>query len=215
LALSLMIHAAVLMIPATVAPPLSLGTPAQAPGTPMLVTLGGGRNAADAILDGEPLPAASPTLPTPIVAVTPQEAPPGPDATTAEPALAARTTPFGEYLTPEQLTRTARPIWIDNLEAGDLRQITGEGSISMELLINEHGRVVAVNVLSTSVPAQFLRHTMRAFRNGNFEPGQLFDKPVKSSLRVEVRLETSGVQITTPRGPINSPRRPPPQTLPP
>jgi hypothetical protein len=148
------------------------------------------------------------------VAVTPREASPGPESTTALPAAATRTTPFGEYLTPDQLTRTARPIWIDDLEAGDPRQFAGEGSISMELLINERGRVVAVDVLSTSVPAPFLRHAMRAFRDGNFEPGQLFDQPVKSSLRVEVRLDLSGVQVSTPRGPVNAPPRPA-QILPP
>jgi len=62
-----------------------------------------------------------------------------------------------------------------------------EGSVTLSLLIDEHGKVNKVNVLDAQPPGYFENAALDMLRSQRFTPALLHSQPVKSRWRTIVR----------------------------
>jgi periplasmic protein TonB len=85
---------------------------------------------------------------------------------------------------PPHLLGEVKQVYPPRARAADI-----EGSVTLSLLINEHGKVDKVSVLNAQPPGYFENAALDMLRNQRFAPAVLHNQPVKSRWRTIVRYQ--------------------------
>lgn len=127
----------------------------------------------------EPTPAEVPPTPPAVEPATSK--PPGTTSNTA--ALSASTYYAGAQLDePPRLLGEVQQVYPARARANDI-----EGSVTLSLLIDEHGRVDNVSVVSAHPSGYFEKAALDMLRKQRFTPALIHNHPVKSRWRTVVR----------------------------
>ncbi len=88
-----------------------------------------------------------------------------------------------------QLTKRPRVIEEVDLETVGTRSLLATGKMVFNLVIDNAGLVLAVDVEQTDLPEIFTTAASNAFMKFKFEPGELDGTPVGSILRIEITYD--------------------------
>ena len=88
-----------------------------------------------------------------------------------------------------QLSKRPRVIDEVDLETADTRSLLATGKMVFNLVIDNAGLVLAVDVEQTDLPEIFTTAASNAFMKFKFEPGELDGTPVGSILRIEITYD--------------------------
>jgi TonB family protein len=94
--------------------------------------------------------------------------------------------PSQTYFTTDQLSKRPQPMGMAELDPIETRAIIASGRIVLKLWITERGSVTRVDVESSNLPAIFTRAAVEGFKRLRFEPGQRDGQAVGTVLRIEV-----------------------------
>jgi TonB family protein len=86
----------------------------------------------------------------------------------------------------EQLTVRPRVIAEVELETPETKHLAASGDIVLQVLIDDKGEVVGVEVETSSLPEIFSRTVSNAFRRFKFTPGEIGGLAVRSVMRVAI-----------------------------
>lgn len=86
----------------------------------------------------------------------------------------------------EQLTVRPKVIAEVELETPETKHLAASGDIVLQVLIDDRGEVVGVEVEASSLPEIFSRTVSNAFRHFKFTPGEIGGLAVRSVMRVAI-----------------------------
>lgn len=142
--------------------------------------------------------AATPPVPTP---VTPTPPPPpqrprvvelAADAAPSAPVGPAGAALFDQYFKATALTTPPGLYTLGPTEPASYDAMAGGGRLVIELFLGESGAVEHWQVVEESTPPAFRQHVLNTFLAATYTPGRLFERPVKSRLKVEASLAPGG-----------------------
>jgi len=97
--------------------------------------------------------------------------------------------PGQAYYTTDQLSKRPQPMTVAELEPVEIKAIIASGKIVLKLWITERGSVARVEVESSNLPAMFTRAAVEGFKRLRFEPGERDGRPVGTVIRLEVNYD--------------------------
>lgn len=126
----------------------------------------------------------------------PSAEPPPPQVLSETPAVdaskvessGAPSTLAAHYFRPSEISDPPYPLTVAPIEIDDAGVGPNGIVFSVEILIDEAGRVDSIALDSGSVPASVWSKVEREFGKTTYRPGRLMDKPVKSRLRIELSI---------------------------
>lgn len=93
------------------------------------------------------------------------------------------------YLTTDQLTKHPQAVAVAELDTAATRSIIVSGALILQLKINDRGQVVDVAVEQNELPEIFAETAVNAFKHSRFSPGERNGLPVNTLMRIEVRYD--------------------------
>ena len=93
------------------------------------------------------------------------------------------------YYTTNRLTRPPQVDIPPELDAPELEKTGGTGAVVLQLWISDRGNVIDAIVEKSDLPEAFAKHSIMAFRNARFHPGEINGVPVRSQVHIEVSYE--------------------------
>lgn len=96
--------------------------------------------------------------------------------------------PVPVYFANTEVTRPPAPLTEIDLEADGMRGKPGSGTLVMTLFINETGSLDRAAVETTSLGPELQAAVTRQFEAARFKPAEIDGIPVKSRMRIEVRV---------------------------
>jgi hypothetical protein len=92
------------------------------------------------------------------------------------------------YFRPSEISDPPYPLTVAPIDIDDAGVGPNGIVFSVEILIDEAGRVDSIALDSGAVPASVWSKVEREFGKTTYRPGRLMDKPVKSRLRIELSI---------------------------
>lgn len=139
-------------------------------------------------------PLAAPAEPTPpppteqrrrvveLSATEPEPRPPGPSGLPR----------FDDYLPASALTTPPGLYTLGPTEPASYEAMAGGGRLVIELFLGAGGAVEHWQVVEETAPPAFRQHVLNTFLAATYTPGRLFERAVKSRLKVEASLAPGG-----------------------
>lgn len=93
------------------------------------------------------------------------------------------------YYTTDQLTKRPQALAVAELDTAATRSIIVSGALVLQLRINAQGQVVDVEVEQNELPEIFAETAIKAFRQSRFTPGERNGQRVNTLMRIEVRYD--------------------------
>lgn len=93
------------------------------------------------------------------------------------------------YYTTDQLTKRPQALAVAELDTAATRSIIVSGALILRLRINEQGLVVDAEVEQNELPEIFAETAIKAFRQSRFTPGERNGQRVNTLMRIEVRYD--------------------------
>jgi hypothetical protein len=90
------------------------------------------------------------------------------------------------YYPAPQLTKHPQPLVQGDLDPPDIQSIIASGSLILDLWIDDRGEVTDVVVEEGNLPEVFVAAVVTAFKQSRFQPGERFGQPVGTVMRVAV-----------------------------
>ncbi len=97
--------------------------------------------------------------------------------------------PSQAFYTTDQLTKRPQPMTMAELDPVETKPIVASGKIVLKLWITERGSVSRVDVESSNLPPLFVRAAVEGFKRLRFEPGELHGRAVGTVMRIEVNYD--------------------------
>lgn len=141
--------------------------------------------------------AATPSAPMP---ATPPPSPPqrprvvelSADVVPSAPAGPAGAAMFDQYFKAAALTTLPGLYTLGPTEPASYDAMAGGGRLVIELFLGESGAVEHWQVVEETAPPAFRQHVLNTFLAATYTPGRLFERAVKSRLKVEASLAPGG-----------------------
>lgn len=99
---------------------------------------------------------------------------------------------FDDYLPASQLSTPPGLYTLGATEPDRDDAMTGGGRLVIELFLSESGAVDHWQVVEETSPPAFREHMLNTFLAATYTPGRLFERAVKSRLKVEATLAPGG-----------------------
>lgn len=93
------------------------------------------------------------------------------------------------YYTTDQLTKRPQALAVAELDTAATRSIIVSGALILRLRINEQGQIVDAEVEQNELPEIFAETAIKAFRQSRFTPGERNGQRVNTLMRIEVRYD--------------------------
>ncbi|MFA5241481.1 MAG: TonB family protein [Sulfuricella sp.] len=141
-----------------------------------------------------PLPSPEPPVPEPATAAPPLASVAAPETSTSLPSIEVpliedpRYYPALEVDVHPTALQLIQPFYPDGAASAQVA-----GSVVLELLLDESGKVQELSVEEASPPGIFEQSALDAFRNARFSPAQRNGRVVKSKMRIKVTYELAPV----------------------
>lgn len=108
------------------------------------------------------------------------------------PSAPAGAAMFDQYFKAAALTTPPGLYTLGPTEPASYDAMAGGGRLVIELFLGESGAVEHWRVVEESTPPAFRQHVLNTFLAATYTPGRLFERAVKSRLKVEASLAPAG-----------------------